>query len=160
MRNATSRRQVLKATAAAGVLAGSAGCLDSVPLLGSSGPCSDLESFFNAQVDGDAEAAVEYIPYEYMQGVDREMVMGMFQQEGDADLDVSMSCSSEEELDDDEIEALETDSLEDGHEITAAYEVTFDYSISGESMGQSIDEEDEGTDRMVEIDGDGWYVWI
>ena len=162
---APTRRTVLKATGAASITAALAGCTDSVPLVGgSSGPCSDAESLMEAAFEGDAEAAADYIPYEYMDDVSRDEAVAMYDM-GDMEgfeemleeFDFDVSCESEEALSDDEIAELNGE-LGD-HEITAAYELEIVTRLSGEMMGQEIDEEESDSGIMVEIDGDGWYVW-
>ncbi len=131
-------------------------------MVGDSGPCSDAESFFDAAIEGDGEAAVEYVPYEYDPDLDREAALAEYEmseqdEEMMEEFDIDFSCEESESLDEDEIDDLGAD-LGD-HEITAAEELRFVTSMSGEFMGEEIEEEHEDTGIVVEIDGDGWYIW-
>ena len=157
-----TRRNVLKATAATGIAASAAGC-SSVPIIGGdSGPCSDAETAIEASIEGDYETAADYVPYEYVEGMDRDEIIQMLEMQDEMmgemdDFDISVSCEDEEQLEDDEIEAMQGNFGD--YEITDAYEVELVTSVEGEFNGEEIDEETTETDYMVEIDGDGWYGW-
>ncbi|AGB17646.1 hypothetical protein Halru_3080 [Halovivax ruber XH-70] len=167
MNGRQSRRAVLQAVAGSGVALGLAGCTSSIPGMGgdesSAGePCSDAGEYVEAVVDGDAEAAIEYVPYEYDTETNREEVLEQYepsdrQQERFDAIDVGFECEENRELDDSEIDDLDAD-LGD-HEITAAHELSLTVTMSGEYDGEEIDEEQESTGIIVAIDGDGWYIW-
>ena len=161
-----SRRNVLKATAAVGIAASAAGC-SSVPLVGgSSGPCSDAESLFEAFLDGDQETALEYVPYEYDPDMSEDDARAEFdmadfdeieEMMDEMDMEIDFSCDCSEELDDDEIDQLGIDFGD--HEITAAAEILTVTHTTAEFMGEEIDETEEEIGHMIEVDGDGWYIW-
>lgn len=168
MNRARSRRAVLQAVAGTGVGVALAGCTSSIPGTGSddespdSEPCDDADAYFEAMFDGDAEAAIEYVPYEYDPDMTEEEALDGHEMNGDQAamfeaVDVGFDCEENEELGDDEIDDLDAD-LGD-HEITAAHELTMTLTMSGEYEGQEIDEEQESTGTMVAIDGEGWYIW-
>lgn len=160
-----SRRSVLKGAAGTGAVVGLAGCTGSIPGMGggSSGdPCGDVGAYFDAAMEGDAEAAIEYVPYEWDPNTSREDAvetheMSEEEQSMMEEMDISIDCEENRELDDGEIEELNAD-LESG-EITDARELSLTTSMSGEMMGEEVDQEEESTGIVLKIDGDGWYIW-
>lgn len=182
MADEITRRCVLNAIAATGFTASVAGCQSAIPgiddseptdddestddsestddddSVDESRPCGALAGYVNSFSDGDHERALEYVPHEYIEEMDGDELLeeAAFQAElGDQSID----CYCEGHLDDDEIEELDTDVLDDGYEITDAAEVGYEFTLVATMDDEEIESEQESTDVLVEIDGEGWYIW-
>lgn len=168
MNGVQSRRAVLQAVAGTGVGVALAGCTSSIPGTGSddespdSEPCDDATDYFEAMVASDAEAGIEYVPYEYDPNMTEEEALEQHELTAEQQamfeaVDAGVECEENRELDDGERDDLDAD-LGD-HEITAAHELTISLTLSGEYEGREIDDDQETTGTIVAIDGDGWFIW-
>jgi len=161
MNGGQSRRTVLQAVASSGVAIGLAGCTSSIPGMGGKSgrsgetePCADVEAYIRATKEEDTETAVEYTPYEYTSEYTREEAKNIIEGEQGAIADVEVECENGDGLDEEAIEEIEGSFGDD--KITAARTVTV-------TITSTVDESEETQETdltMLEIDGDGWYIWF
>lgn len=151
-----TRRRVLGAIGAGGA-AGLAGCSLSVGGNEESGPCGAVAAYVEAILNGDVDAALGYVPYQYQPGrtetAAREQLEGSAEASGALrDARVEFSCPCTGPLTESQFGAIGVDFGD--NRVTDAREVRLEaeFSMGSQSRSQTIPA------LAVEIEDDGWYV--